>query len=150
MDTPPPTHGTLALDAFGLSYHNNRSVRWNERNPGIGITVTTEQSDSSDLMCSIGSYRDSLDERATYALTGLRYVVGERTSLHTYMGALTGVLYGSGNHGAVILPYLSIGYDRVDLCLTGSYARKSSGQPDSRLSSTSFVACFLSIAFLRF
>lgn len=163
-DLPPDQaiHGSLALDVFGKSYHTNRYARWNETNPGLGVTAAFEhtserdESPSCDYVLSVGTYRDSFNDQAKYALAGLRFMVGSHEGLHGSCAASIGILDGSGNQGLDIVPVLALGYDRVDLCVTGMYSPNTNGQRDKqgrvdpRIATTSLIACFLSITLFRF
>ena len=173
MDTPPaveapwsppqsPDYGTVLvdLDAFGLSRHSNHTVPFRQVNPGLGVTVgvvvggAADGTDGIDWVTSFGTYLDSYDYRARYAMTGLRYVLGERRGFHGGMTIEVGYLDGSGSRGPSMIPVVQVGYDRVSVCLTGSYAKASgsspSTQPDRYLIRTSVIAAFVEVELARF
>jgi hypothetical protein len=52
-------------------------------------------------------------------MAGLQYVGGNREGFHISPGLLMGYLDGSGIKGVGIMPIIAIGYDRLDLCITG-------------------------------
>jgi hypothetical protein len=143
----PPTYG-LELDLLGLSYHAKRSVGFNEVNPGAGLSLTVgthEPSDtiSADMVLSVGSYKDSYSARSDYLIAGPRLTLGARNGMHATAACLLGYVSGSGVGGAAIVPVVSLGYSRADICITGD--------PFERGAMTSRVlACFLKIRLLDF
>jgi hypothetical protein len=143
----PHTYG-LELDIMGLSYHAKRSVGFNETNPGAGLSLTVgthEPSDtiSADMVASFGAYKDSYSERSEYLIAGPRLTLGARNGLHVTAACLLGYVSGSGVKGAAIVPIVSVGYSRADLCITGDPFER--GAMTSRV-----IACFLKIRLLDF
>jgi hypothetical protein len=142
----PHTYG-LEFDLMGLSYHAKRSAGFNEVNPGAGLSLTIGTHDpsdtiSADMVASFGSYKDSYSERSVSVIAGPRLTLGRRDGLHTAYACLLGYVSGSGIRGAAIVPILSVGYDEVDLCVTGD--------PFEDEEESSVVACFLKIRLLDF
>ncbi len=115
------TAGDISLEAFvfGHSYHTTRDDRWNENNWGLAVGVVDQVSDHWDIQVVGGTYLDSFDDRATFLLMGPSYVLGDRHGWHGTAGIAGGYFGGSGFSGAGILPTVTVGYDRVDLCFTG-------------------------------
>jgi hypothetical protein len=133
---------------FGLSHHMDQSVIWNERNPGlaIGLSHQTEQHPDTDITLDVGTYKDSMAQQAKFALIGLRaYVIGERQSFHSTIQIGTGYYDGSGFRGIGFSANASVGYDRVDICMTG---KPSTGSPDPN--QCGWYAIFLRIRVLDF
>lgn len=139
-DTPPIV---IDLDLFGASLHSNHAAHARQRNYGIGLTGGLEVGDDADLVASSGTYIDSYDRHALYAMAGLRYLVGERDALHAGLVVELGWLDGSNIRGPTMIPVAQIGYDRVDLCITG--ARPSAGPGASWM-----VAVFLEFRLFTF
>jgi hypothetical protein len=146
MDAPPAL--VVDLDAFGVSRHSNHSYAWRQINPGLGITVGVPLGDI-DWVASTGTYLDSYDQHARYALTGLRAIVGDRCGWHGGLTVELGYFDGSGTDGVGLLPVLQFGYDRFSLCLTGQYAQDRSS-PDPKNIGTSVIALFLEVEVARF
>jgi hypothetical protein len=140
----------VELDVMGLSYHTKNSYDFNEENPGLGVsfTIGTNVPDdglSAVMVASVGYYKDSYNEQAKYFLAGPRGVIGHRDGFHVSGAIQVGYVSGSGLHGGAIIPFLSVGYDRFDLCITGDPI----GQGDTEETSK-FIACFLKIRVLDF
>ena len=159
MDAPSaiesPDYGTVLvdIDIFGVSRHSNHSVVYRQNNPGLGLTLGVIAGEQLDWVTSFGSYRDSYDNHARYAMTGLRYVFGDRHEVHWGATVVIGYLDGSGVRGPGIIPVAQIGYDRVSMCLTGSYERSSGSDPHTQknpyLIKTAVIAVFADIEVLR-
>jgi hypothetical protein len=139
-DNPPIV---IDLDLFGFSDHSDHAARARQRNYGGGITAGLEVGDQADLVTSWGTYLDSYDQHAKYAMAGLRYIVGDRTALHAALVVEMGWLDGSNIRGPTMLPVVQFGYDRVDLCVTG--ARPSEGPGASWM-----VAVFCEVRLVTF
>jgi hypothetical protein len=139
------------LDVFGLSYHANRDYDFNEVNPGLGITMVMNSAEPTDMshfsmIASVGSYRDSYNDQAWYILAGSRFTVGTRDGLHASAALTLGWVDGSGTRGLPIVPFLSVGYNRYDLGITGSPETGKSGAEDS----SKVIAVYLKIRLLDF
>ena len=133
---------------FGLSHHMNRSVDWNEKNPGLalGFSHQIEENSRLDVTVEAGTYKDSYSQQARFALLGVRcYAIGERQSLHGTIQGGIGYYEGSGFHGIGFSANVALGYNRVDLCLTG-YPSSGSSDPDQ----CGWYAVFLRIRALDF
>lgn len=142
---------------FGKSYHSNRSIDWNENNLGLGGGVAYHYDSNTDLTFVGGAYKDSYGDRAQFALIGVRVVGGDRDGAHATIGVNAGYFTGSDFNGFGIMPVLSVGYDRVDLCVTGSppgsAGNKNSGSRDPHDNygaASGFIGVFLKIRIATF
>lgn len=132
---------------FGLSHHQNRSIVWNEKNPGLalGLSHQLEENPNVDVTIDAGMYKDSYFNRAKFALIGIRcYAIGERESWHTTVQCGVGYYEGSGWRGPGFSANVAVGYNRVDLCMTG--CPSAGPNPDQ----CSWYAMFLRIRALDF
>lgn len=155
----PEKEKTIDTEAYimGLSYHTNRDVRYNGVNPGFGLGITIRDSvaDPLEFTISAGTYRDSYNETAKFCLIGPRYTFGNRQGLHSSLGISIGYYDGSGKDGIGIVPIVSIGYNRVDLFMTGdprsAHGNTGSTDPKDNRNTTSGVVCaFLKIRLATF
>ncbi len=141
---------TLEVYVFGKSYHTNRSYDWNEENYGLGIGLAKcigEDSPNTDVFGVVGSYKDSLNETAKFALFGIRGVVlGQKNDYHATLSFAGGYYEGSGFVKFGILPVFSIGYDKFDLCFTGSPNVLDSNDKYN----TAMIAVFLKMQVMEF
>lgn len=138
----------LELDVFGLSYHQDRDFGYNERNPGLGLTLVMGDrgDDFLSLIVSGGTYKDSYRDQAAFLVAGVRAMVGSKDSFHASLSVQGGYFDGSGFDGLGALPVFSVGYDRYDLCVTGNpFETKDGDQGSSRV-----VAFFLKVRVLEF
>jgi len=143
---------------FGLSHHTNRSVDWNERNYGLGLGLAYHVNKYSDITVFTGTYNDSFNDQAKFASVGLRGIIGDRNALHATFGLSGGYLNGSNVNGFVIMPVMSLGYDWIDICVTGQPNKSSgnnSGSSDPRdnrneQSSTGVYAGFIKFRIATF
>lgn len=144
---------SLEAFIFGKSYHFNRTVPWHETNPGVAVGLA-HATEAGDLLVTVGGYRDSYGEQAKFALLGIRGYLGDRHALHVTGGLSLGYYQGSGNHGTGLIPIVSIGYNRVDLCVTGDWLSRNSnenaqyradGSIDPHSVDSSSVAVFLKV-----
>lgn len=138
----------VEADLMGISYHTKRDQGYNERNYGGGISLTigsdTPDDGRSAVMClSFGSYKDSYNERSNYVLAGPRGVLGYRDGVHVAVACLLGYVGGSDIHGAAILPTVSVGYNRIDLVITGDPFANDTTE-------SKFIAAFIKIRLLDF
>lgn len=117
----------LETYVFGVSHHFNRCIHWNEINPGVAVGIADHMNDNFDFILTAGGYDDSYSEAARFLLAGIRGIAGERNAFHITLSISTGYFEGSDNQGTPIIPVLSVGYDWIDLCVTGSPV--GSGQP---------------------
>lgn len=106
---------SLEANVYGVSYHTNRDYAWNEKNPGLGLTVLYRLGSGFSLIEAVGAYDDSNSRHARYALTGLRYTVGDESRFHASIGFAAGYYRGSGFHGVGCAPEILVGYNRVSL-----------------------------------
>lgn len=149
----PMVDGSVSLLVFGKSYHTNREPNYRETNPGLGIAVNFEpKGDFANFMVVGGAYMDSYDQQARFLMAGPQLVLGYREAFHVIPGFCAGFLKGSGHNGSIIMPYLAIGYNRVDLCFTGdpsgsnnNIVRNQNGSIDRDHSSTAAIAIFLKV-----
>lgn len=137
----------LELDLMGLSYHTNRNYDFNEVNPGIGLSFTlgsdvVDDGNSAVLVASFGTYKNSYDGQANYFLVGPRGTLGYREHFHVSGAIQAGYIIGFNQNGSVIVPVLSVGYNRFDLCITGNPFEKDEDNESK------FIACFLKIRVL--
>jgi hypothetical protein len=143
---------------FGKSHHTNRKVDWNENNYGMGLgiayTMPTDYGQKIvDFTLIGGTYKDSYNESARFFMPGIRLNYGKRNDLHWNIGFNVGYFEGSGCRGTGMLPSLGIGWNRFDICLTGSIPtigdkRNPNGSrnpEDNRNTSSGFIATFLRI-----
>lgn len=147
------------LDVMGLSDHSNHYPHYNQVNPGLGVDLTFEVNpqDHAEIVVSAGQYQDSYHLQAKYMLIGPRWLVfGDYDTFHGTFGAEVGMLNGSGNHGFIFIPYVSVGWKWIDLCVIADYAKDNNGVPNSDGSinkencSTSMVGVFLRFRLLSF
>ncbi|MGL5759078.1 hypothetical protein [Plesiomonas sp.] len=108
-------------------------------NPGLGVDwVVVGDQDSGKLSVRSGVYYDSLREMAYYA--GGAYIKDWNIyhELRLGVGIQAGYLNGSGQHGLVALPLISLGYKKLNLEV--SYAPKSGwGGKERRSNVTMFT-----------
>ena len=146
----------LELYTFGASYHSNRTVNWNENNLGLGLGVAIHTDTKIDIIFAGGGYKDSYNEIASFGMFGARYVMGERKRVHATAGFMAGYYNGSGFAGVGMIPVVSIGYNWVDLCFTGSppesgHKHNNSDDPkQNRETESGMVAAFLKIRLCTF
>lgn len=151
MDTPPAYFADI--DLFGLSDHSNHSVIYRQWNPGLGLTLGRIVDDNVDWTVATGTYLDSYNCHARYAMTGPRVVLGERMGWHIDLVAEVGYLYGSHKNGGTIIPVVQLGYDRANLCITGSRGASThtyNPNHDPNFASTSAIALFMELELVRF
>lgn len=111
-----------SLLLYGTSYHFNGALKptayhYNQANYGLGI----EYSDAGWLV-GAGTYLDSYNEQGYMLYGGYRWVFGNPREWHTSVAIKAGYLNGSGFHGPVALPVLGVGYNHVNLELSGAPA----------------------------
>ena len=129
--------------AFGVSRHSDHESSLQERNPGIGLGVTYLAGEPSndwraDWVAEVGSYRDSWDDRARFALGGMRWTYANRASAEL----LTGYYVGSGKTGAAVVPSISVRMaGPVWICATGD--PRHGDIPDDDRHRIAFVGLFL-------
>ncbi len=115
---------SLELDVFGLSYHTNREYNFNEVNPGIGLSLTVQNPENQlchfSAVTSAGTYKDSYRNQAVYALIGPRFTLGYDDSFHVSATVQAGYMQGSGQNGFAYVPFITMGYDWIDVGLTGN------------------------------
>jgi hypothetical protein len=134
---------------FGKSYHSNRSIDYNETNPGVALGIAYHDDEHLDVTLAGGQYKDSYREHARFALAGIRYVWGDRDGAHATAGFSLGYFKGSDFHGVGFLPVVSVGYDWIDMCVTGDPAfggNSNNGSRDpqeNRGATGGFIAAFL-------
>jgi len=141
---------SLELYIFGLSYHTNRNVDWNEVNPGLAVGYVRRQEDNVDLTINVGTYRDSYQNDATFALFGPRFIMGQRDDWHSTVSITAGLFHGSGFQGLGIVPVMSIGYDWLDVCVTGEPPGQRESDSDPKTATSAMVAVFLKTRVLTF
>ena len=145
---------TFDLDAylFGKSYHTNRQVNYNEINPGLALGIGWQALPSIDLIATTGVYKDSYYDIAKFAVLGFRFIlIGKRNSLHVTLGASVAYIKGSTFNGLGVLPVISLGYNRIDLCFTGDPTGSDNHIGTTPKSSTTqSIAAFLKVNILKF
>lgn len=149
-DLPPDS---LELYAFGASHHTNRNVPWREINPGIGLGLAHTFDPAADILVSAGTYRDSVNNAARFAMIGGRFVAGDRDGFNATAGLSLGYFRGSGwdGRGCAVMPVLSVGYGPVSLCMTGEIApNRTPANHDRNHATTSVVAIFARVTLWRF
>jgi hypothetical protein len=107
---------SLEATVFGLSYHTNRHHDWNEVNPGTSLS----------LVKPLESYNNDM-------LIGARHTIGDRKAGHITGSLSAGYFEGSGLRGFGIIPVVSIGYNRVDVCITGDPYQRTESYTYNRL-----------------
>lgn len=142
---------------LGKSYHSNRSIDWNETNLGLGAGVAYHSTSNTDLTFVGGAYKDSYGDRAQFALIGARVVGGDRDGAHATISMNAGYLHDSSFHGFGVMPVVSVGYDWLDLCVTGSprgwSSNTNSGSRDpqeNKGAPSGFIGVFLKIRVATF
>lgn len=152
-DAPPFTTGSIELNIFGLSYHTNKYAIYNQVNPGLGAIISFTLGAGVDLVVAGGTYKDSYFATARYAMTGLRFVIGDRDGFNAKLALVGGYQDGSDRDGFGYFPILSVGYDRFSLCVTGDPTRDSNPSyrtSNSHAYATSMVAVFADITVYKF
>jgi hypothetical protein len=147
---------------FGLSYHSNRAIDYNEVNPGLGFGYVhkTENNfnNNFDAYFTVigGAYKDSYNEDATFLMPGFRFGFGNEKGLHQTIGVNGGYFKGSDMIGIGVMPSASIGYNRFDVCFTGNpffckptEENVSSDPKKNRGATGGFVAVFLKIRLME-
>jgi hypothetical protein len=125
---------SLEATVFGLSYHTNRHHDWNEVNPGTSLSLVKPlESYNNDMLFTIGTYDDSDRHQAKFALIGARHTIGDRKAGHITGSLSAGYFEGSGLRGFGIIPVVSIGYNRVDVCITGDPYQRTESYTYNRL-----------------
>lgn len=147
----------LELNVFGLSYHSNRDYEYNEVNQGFGLSLAFSSQEERpawhpSIVLSGGMYNDSYSETATYLMAGPRFTLGYDDSFHVAAGAQAGYLNGSGSKGFGVFPFVTIGYDWLNLGITGDPLTESETVQvgNKRVASTKMVAVFLNLRVLTF
>ncbi len=125
---------------FGKTYHTNRNCNLNETNPGIGLGLAFNYEKSADITLIGGVYKDSYENTATFLMPGIRFKFGDRNKLHGNVGINGGYFNGSDFNGFGIMPSVAFGYNRVEICFTGSPNNDRQNE-----NSTGFVATFLKV-----
>jgi hypothetical protein len=149
----PMTSGSIELNVFGLSYHTNKYAIYNQVNPGIGALVSFTLGGGVDLVAAGGTYQDSYFATARYAMTGLRFVIGNRDGLNAKLALVGGYQDGSDVDGLGCFPILSVGYDRFNVCVTGDIGHDSNPKfatSNSHYYTTSMIAVFADIVVYKF
>ena len=146
----PPV--SLEATVYGISYHTNREVDWNEVNQGVGLTLVvpfevTGKGDS--VITSIGTFLDSDSYQSKYALIGLRHTFWNAEEWHMNASVSAGYFDGAGQHGFGIIPIVSVGYNMVDICFTGGIDIPVTA-PNVSSTKTSLIAAFLQLRLLTF
>lgn len=133
---------------FGKSYHTNRDYDWNENNYGLGVGMTYDCKTIVKPSAIVATYRDSLNRKNTLAMVGPRIDFGWSSGFNGCIGASAGYFSTSCfNHTAGIV-YAGIGYDRVNLMVTGY--PKWVDMDSNPNTSTGMVAVFLKIRVATF
>lgn len=119
----PPLNNTVEISCFGASYHANRARQWKEINPGLGVGVvfTKHKEDPgshTSFFIHAGTYTDSYNDRAVFLVGGPRVTLGYENSYHVSADLGLGFLHGSDSKGTALIPSVSAGYDRFNLCVT--------------------------------
>jgi hypothetical protein len=130
----------LELFVFGKTYHTNPKCDLNETNPGVGLGVVYNYERTADFTLIGGVYEDSYENTARFLMPGLRFKFGNRNRLHANLGVNGGYFEGSDFNGFGIMPSAAVGYNRVELCFTGS---PNTGREHEN--STGFVATFIKV-----
>lgn len=143
----------LEVNVFGLSYHMNRNVDYNEQNPGIGVGVILNSAGGEDdgfhasMSIQAGGYRDSFSDTAVYLVAGPRLTFGYEHASHATIELGMGYLHGSSSNGTVVIPVVSIGYDRFSLCATADLLGNNRNEDDEV---SRAVAVFLRVKLFDF
>lgn len=141
----------LELNVFGLSYHSNRNYNFNEVNPGLGLGIVFNNVEATDngyhmsMVVSAGEYKDSYNATAYYFLAGPRLTLGHENDFHATAEFGVGLLHGSGNKSSAVVPVVSVGYDRFNLCVTGEIGNTTNEHEASKM-----IALFLRVKLLDF
>jgi hypothetical protein len=111
------------LYVFGASFHSFHSEikPLNGFNPGVGLGFAYHMLEKTDATIAMGGYIDSFEHQAQFTMVGVRQVFWERKGFHATVGISGGYFQGSGFNGLGVVPTVSIGYNRVDVCFTGTF-----------------------------
>jgi hypothetical protein len=135
--------GSTDIYVFGASYHTNTSYAYNGENYGVGAGLSYKY-----LTLIGGAYEDSFGKQAYFLMPGVRYTFGSQDSLHSSLGFNAGLFKGSGFDGFGFMPMATLGYSRVDLCVTGlpNLTDNHPGEDDPRQgASTGMVGLFVKL-----
>ncbi len=144
---------------FGLSKHSNQSINYNEVNQGVGLgyahKLENEFNSSYDTYMTVigGVYKDSYYETATFLMPGFRIGFGDMAGMHFTAGMNAGYFNGSDFKGLGVMPSVTVGYDRFDICFSGIPAigggkkqeQVSNDPRDNRHATGGVVAMFIKI-----
>ena len=153
----PVENQSIELDLFGFSHHSNPAPHYNSTNPGEGITYAysfNPPKDHVEFIASVGTYKDSMNNRARFGLVGLRFlIIGDPKSFNATFSFSVGPYRGSGIPSVGIIPVISLGYDKFSVGVIGGYSKDSNsynadGSISKTNSSTSVIAVFADIKIL--
>ena len=101
------TDGRYALDINGVSKHLNTDVKFNENNPGFGITASKD-----GKFLTAGGYKNSFNDRSYYAGGGLKKKYGNK-DFYIEPGIMGGIVSGYEDKiTPMLLPMITAGlYD---------------------------------------
>lgn len=156
---------SIELTGFGASYHfvRTREVEsqptwvavgeplpkeedgWNELNWGLGTSFVFHAERNFDVSFNMGTYKDSYNDDAIFALVGFRKIFGDRNGWNVSIGPYLGYYDGSGfdGYGAMVVGRIS--YDWIGLNLTGYPTYTFNG-----VEHTGMISAFISMRVLTF
>ena len=153
----PIDNQSLDLIILGLSDHSNKGCHYNQTNPGEALVYGYKfhpERDNTEIIVSTGTYKDSMDNRASFGVVGMRILLlGSPHSFNSTFSFSVGPWHGSGSASWGVIPVLTVGYDKFSIGCTGSYAKNRTaynddGTVDKTNSSTSVIAVFADIKIL--
>jgi hypothetical protein len=122
-----------------------KKKEWNETNFGLGASLVFHAERNFDVSVNIGSYNDSYDETAVFALVGFRKILGDRNGWNVSAGPYLGYYDGSGFDGVGLIVVGRISYDWIGLNITGSPNFTQDGEEHS-----GSICAFVSMRVLTF
>lgn len=118
----------LSPEIYATSWHNKdkpSGESYNQRNPGIGFSLTNPVSDHWKAGVRMASYKNSIDKQSNYGAFSLDYCRGD--DFHICGGAMAGAVTGYGAVRPLAAPVMGLGYDRVTINLTAFPIAKATG-----------------------
>jgi len=114
------TYADTSLLVFGASKHNGcdqtkYKCDFEQFNPGLGIEWSPSEHWWGRAFLRGGIYSDSERKAAYFTTAGARkdFKLGDKLKLGA--GLMAGYLNGSNHNGLVVLPFISLAYDKVAL-----------------------------------
>lgn len=109
----------LSPEIYATSWHSKdkpSGESYNQRNPGIGFSLTNPVSDHWKAGVRMASYKNSIDKQSNYGAFSLDYCRGD--DFHICGGAMAGAATGYGALRPLAAPVVGLGYRPITLNLT--------------------------------